>query len=69
MKSNLKLFTIFFLISISQTLTTDPSTTVFDLDDLLTGECLFSSQTLGSFISDGSHITTFLNINSSNILK
>lgn len=38
-------------------------------DDLLNGEGLFHNQTLGEFEKDHHHVTEFLVVNGSNILK
>jgi hypothetical protein len=38
-------------------------------DDLLSGTALFATASLGSFTSDSAHTTSFLNVNSTNVLK
>jgi len=42
---------------------------VFYLDDLLAGAGLFNTNSLGAFVSDAAHTTSFLTINSTYVLK
>ncbi len=57
------------LVSLAISLSVDSSTLLVILDDLLSGEGLFNTQSLGAFSQDSHHTTTFLTVNSSNVLK
>ena len=60
---------LMMIFGISFCLPIDPSTFIMILDDLLNGEGLFNTQSLGSFCTDPHHSTSFIVVNSTNVLK
>lgn len=64
-----KTLLMILMFCLSFELPVDPSSFKMISDDLLNGEGLFKTQSLGGFSTDPHHTTSFLIVNSTNVLK